>query len=280
MHGTSNSGGESAVTRRTGPWHCQGNVEGTVVGDQQSSPITRRTIAKGIAWSVPAFALATAAPALAQSPLVDITPTGDACKYGGGSQSGVKHAYLFPVYIKNNSNEPVKITTVSGLVEWDNGGPQGDTEGGDPEFWDAPPHAGGQQIPEETIVLSPGDGGTFYFVVDEVGRSPQSAGTVTLTVLITGEDSGRSYTVPVSANFARTNPCDSSEPTAESTTSEHVGGDRDANAPAKTTEGEPGTGSEAESVEDPPSTESEESSQPAATEDSGEAAVEDEAPGS
>ena len=70
--------------------------------------INRRTVTKGIAWSVPAVALASAAPAFASSPFdVDITP-GYACKLPGGSCSDGK-AYTMNIQICHTAAETVYV---------------------------------------------------------------------------------------------------------------------------------------------------------------------------
>lgn len=107
--------------------------------EQQKSPIGRRAVAKGIAWSVPAFALATAAPALAASPAIIITE-GDVCKYAGNSgPTGTFQSYLFPVTIQNVSNEEVCITATGARVILTDG----TTKGGNPVFWNAAPGSPG-----------------------------------------------------------------------------------------------------------------------------------------
>lgn len=68
-----------------------------------TSGISRRTLAKGAAWSVPAAAVVAAAPAYAASPkpcvgAVCVTLTGDACKHPGNPKW-----YHFGVTIKNDS---------------------------------------------------------------------------------------------------------------------------------------------------------------------------------
>lgn len=62
--------------------------------------ISRRTLAKGVAWSVPAVAVAAAAPAYAASD-GPIALTGMACKLPGASSNPYKQGYIFEALITN-----------------------------------------------------------------------------------------------------------------------------------------------------------------------------------
>ncbi|AXK45411.1 hypothetical protein DXU92_10950 [Brachybacterium saurashtrense] len=172
------------------------------MGNQQSSPITRRTIAKGIAWSVPAFALATAAPALAQSPLVTLSE-GDVCKYPGNSgPTGTFQSYLFPVIIQNIANEVVCLT-VSGAQVVLTGGT---VKPGDPIFWTQPPGSPGAAPGGETVCLPIGGNITYWLVLTNTGNSSNSSGTVYVDLFVEGQSSGRSYEDQAAAPFATTPP--------------------------------------------------------------------------
>ena len=76
--------------------------------------INRRTVTKGIAWSVPAVAIAGAAPAFASSPpKVTIESTGLACKLPGKScnnQVGVVKGYVIRVKACSTADVTVTIT--------------------------------------------------------------------------------------------------------------------------------------------------------------------------
>ena len=64
------------------------------VTSEKKSGISRRTVAKGMAWSVPAVALAVAAPAYAASPCTPVFSFGAAsCKCPGGSDP-IKFGYV------------------------------------------------------------------------------------------------------------------------------------------------------------------------------------------
>lgn len=96
--------------------------------------INRRTVTKGIAWSVPAVAIASAAPAFASSgPKPTLSFLG-ACKYPGNNCGGeVKHAYGFRFQVTNNDPnrtiyfcgaelDNVSDPTLAGKLVWKNPG--------------------------------------------------------------------------------------------------------------------------------------------------------------
>ena len=73
--------------------------------------VSRRTVAKAMAWSVPAIALAVPAPAFAASQgIVQLTGTG--CKLPGNSQDLYK-GYAFKASAVNTTAAPVTVTFVS-----------------------------------------------------------------------------------------------------------------------------------------------------------------------
>ncbi len=69
--------------------------------------ISRRTVAKAAAWSVPAIALAVSTPAYAASPGF-LTVTGDGCKLPGNA-TDVYKGYAFEGSITNDSPADVTI---------------------------------------------------------------------------------------------------------------------------------------------------------------------------
>lgn len=171
---------------------------------ESKSPVTRRAITRGIAWSVPAIAIAAAAPAMAQSPVVSFEPVGTVCKYSGGSVDGVKHAYLFPVRVRNLAHESVTITAVSASVVLDSG-----EVGGTPEFWSGLPHDGGTAHPDGKITLEESGSATFSFVADETGNSANTGGgVITMVVKVTVDGTDISYTEPVTLRFESSPPCE------------------------------------------------------------------------
>ena len=69
--------------------------------------VSRRTVAKAAAWSVPAIALAVSTPAYAASPGF-ITLTGDGCKLPGRATDVFK-GYAFEASLSNTTNANVTI---------------------------------------------------------------------------------------------------------------------------------------------------------------------------
>lgn len=68
--------------------------------ENEPKRISRRTVAKGLAWAIPAVPLVVAAPAYAQSPqCLSVTLTGDSCKWPG---SGNQWSYRFTLCFKNS----------------------------------------------------------------------------------------------------------------------------------------------------------------------------------
>ena len=74
--------------------------------------ISRRTVAKAAAWSVPAIALAVSTPAYAASPDGTITLTGDGCKLPGNATEVYK-GYAFEAIISNTTAVDVTIAVTS-----------------------------------------------------------------------------------------------------------------------------------------------------------------------
>lgn len=83
--------------------------------------VARRTVAKGMAWSVPAVAVASAAPVLAASGAPPTPAVGTACKLPGNSAQGCADvfaglpgldptkAFAIPLLITNNTNKPIVL---------------------------------------------------------------------------------------------------------------------------------------------------------------------------
>lgn len=153
--------------------------------------ISRRKVAAGMAWSVPAVAAVSAAPAFAVSPKCpSTTVTGEAVKYPGNSKAaGTKHGYGFPLTVTNNTDQTVRITPGTAYVEFDK---KGRVNAGGVKFFDGDPCNGGKQISldDEKLVLSPGESLELWYVVDRTGNSSNESGCIhsTITVeLVSGE---------------------------------------------------------------------------------------------
>jgi len=76
--------------------------------EEQRPGVSRRTVAKAAAWSVPVVALAVSTPAYAASPGI-ITLTGGGCKLPGNSNDAFK-GNAFGASIENSFNVPITIT--------------------------------------------------------------------------------------------------------------------------------------------------------------------------
>ena len=167
--------------------------------ENNKKTISRRAVAGGMAWTVPAIAFASAAPAATVSPLYAVS-TGNVCKYPGGSVDGVKHAYMFPLTLTNVATEEVCVEIVSGLVTFDSG-----RTDGTPEWYSRPPHQGGVLAPD-TVCIPVGESVTYYYVVDDTGNSANESGTAVGTFLGTGSETGRKDEKTVRVAFGSTPP--------------------------------------------------------------------------
>ena len=77
--------------------------------------VSRRTLARGAAWSVPAVAVAAAAPAYAASGAIEISTVYTSCKHSGEGNNDYPKAYHIQFVIANPSSAPVTFT-LPGLV--------------------------------------------------------------------------------------------------------------------------------------------------------------------
>ena len=77
--------------------------------EEPKSGISRRTVAKGMAWSVPAIALAVPTPAYAVASPGFINLTGDGCKLPGNATDIFK-GYAFEATITNPTNTAVTVS--------------------------------------------------------------------------------------------------------------------------------------------------------------------------
>ena len=77
--------------------------------EEPKSGISRRTVAKGMAWSVPAIALAVPTPAYAVASPGFITLTGEGCKLPGNATDIFK-GYAFEAFITNPTNTSVTVS--------------------------------------------------------------------------------------------------------------------------------------------------------------------------
>lgn len=79
--------------------------------------VSRRAVAKGVAWSVPAVVIARAAPALAASSGAPAGVVGDGCKLSGSSCAGVfVKGYVFEVTLTNTTGETIFLYNEPGFL--------------------------------------------------------------------------------------------------------------------------------------------------------------------
>ena len=79
--------------------------------------MSRRAVAKGLAWSVPAVVTARAAPALAASSEPPAGVAGAGCKLSGSSCAGVfVKGYVFEVTLTNTTGETIFLYNQPGFV--------------------------------------------------------------------------------------------------------------------------------------------------------------------
>jgi hypothetical protein len=79
--------------------------------------VSRRAVAKGVAWSVPAVTIASAAPALAASGERPAGEAGAGCKLSGSSCSDVfVKGYVFEVTLTNSTGETIFLYNEPGFL--------------------------------------------------------------------------------------------------------------------------------------------------------------------
>ncbi len=91
--------------------------------EEQKPGVSRRTVAKAMAWSVPAVALAVPAPAYAASPGI-ITVNGAGCKLPG-TRRDVFKGYAFRATISNTTNAQITVTITDMTLNGDDLGSVG-----------------------------------------------------------------------------------------------------------------------------------------------------------
>lgn len=85
--------------------------------EEPKAGVSRRTVAKAMAWSVPAVALAVPAPAYAASGGPPTIQVGDACKLPGNSCGDVfVKGYVFDVTISNNTGKDIYLYNQAGFL--------------------------------------------------------------------------------------------------------------------------------------------------------------------
>lgn len=139
--------------------------------------ISRRTIAKGAAWAIPAVPLVVATPAYAASGGGPTVVLGDACKLPGNSCGNVfVKGYIFDVSITNNTDKPIYIYDEAGyeIIFTENSADidlffQAAVYATDPNGTPAPPNVG--DVVTFPVLLQPGDSIALIFNAGENGNS-------------------------------------------------------------------------------------------------------------
>lgn len=86
-------------------------------GATEPRGISRRTVAKAMAWSVPVIAVAAAAPIAAASEAL-LTSTGEGCKLPGNSNGPERYkGYVFGLRAANPTNVTAIVTIVSATLD-------------------------------------------------------------------------------------------------------------------------------------------------------------------
>lgn len=153
------------------------------------SGISRRTVAKAMAWSVPAIAIAAPAPAFASSDLVTISP-GVGCKAPGQGQNCAAwdKGYILS-FVVNNEHDHAITLTFSDLVVT----PQ--EPGTTWTFFNS------------TVTVAAESSETVYVGIDDQGTSEQSSFSGTAVASYTDPVTQKTYTIPVTFSVASVNPC-------------------------------------------------------------------------
>ena len=151
---------------------------------KNTSPLSRRKVTAGIAWSVPAVAAVAAAPFAAASPSCVNTASTKPVKYPGNSTGGggkLKHAYGFSVTVTNPTRGRIRLSAKSVLIDFEK---KGTYTGAQLMIFDKDPCLGGVQLNgnSDRLILEPsgtaGDTRTFWFVVSNTGNSANESGCV------------------------------------------------------------------------------------------------------
>ena len=139
--------------------------------------LSRRTVVKAAAWSVPIMAIGSNAPAMAASPIFELT--GAACKLPGNSQDVYK-GYAFGVTATNPYNCEITVTIQTLSID---GTDLGDvlivqTDPANANVCDA--------FPVNTLTIPANDSLTDLVVLTENAANSQQ-GTLSATYLVEGD---------------------------------------------------------------------------------------------
>lgn len=158
---------------------------------KSTSPVSRRSVTAGLAWSVPAVVAVSAAPAFAASPKCVYTTSTDPIKYPGNTKIGsvtLKQAYGFQVTITNPTAGRIRLTPRSVVIDFEK---KGRYTGAKLLIFDKDPCLGGKPLNGDgnQLVLEPagtaGSTRTFWIIVEDSGNSANEAGCITATLGVT-----------------------------------------------------------------------------------------------
>jgi hypothetical protein len=178
--------------------------------------VSRRTLVKGTAWAVPAVAIASAAPAMAQSlpPVTPDIPNSFGCKWPGGGNPQCNNPLDkgFRIYIPFDNNTGYSVVVnISGYTV---------TAGGDCTR-DYEAHGG------TSLNIAPGGSADFWVTWHDDNSGNNKTMSVTYTYTVTSGDAAGTvygpYTIPVAKVFNQTctgspeptipaGPCDANNP--------------------------------------------------------------------
>lgn len=143
---------------------------------QNMSELSRRKVTAGLAWSVPAVAVAASAPAFAASPVCVVATSGEVTKYpGGSSRTGIRQGYGFPIVLTNNTRNVVRVSTRSVSIAFNRR-----TANGTLYLYSGDPCQGGVRLNNNSaeLELGPGESRNLYLVADRTGNSSNRAGCI------------------------------------------------------------------------------------------------------
>ncbi|MCR8674312.1 hypothetical protein NWP10_00515 [Micrococcus sp. HG099] len=154
---------------------------------QNTSSLSRRKVTAGLAWSVPAVAAVSAAPAFAASPICpDVVEVGEVVKFPGNNknpgdnENGIKQAYGFWVTVKNDTQETVTLTPSTVTVTFDKNPEKPFT--GTSLLYNGDPTKGGVLLTEDQRTLAPGEELTIFYVINNTGNSSNESGCIEGTI--------------------------------------------------------------------------------------------------
>ncbi|MGF3056911.1 transcriptional initiation protein Tat [Microbacterium sp. YY-01] len=181
-------------------------MKDTSVTLETKQSVSRRTVVKGAAWSIPVIATAVAVPAHAASaPDVDIvSPEGDLITdwkgdhhYGSDNDNPKRRSYDFPIDLRDSSGNPLVGVTVSVTAAGSNG--DGDLLG--IYRYPAPSNGGPESDPSRTATAVTDANGRAMFAVNTQNltskelREENTTATLTITVADNGDPISKVVTV-------------------------------------------------------------------------------------